>query len=85
MLKRMLKIVSIIAAACVLLIIVALLFFSSSPGENIIKTRLEKTISEQTGLKISIGKLETNLISRVQVIETAIDGEPHIVAEDTPS
>jgi len=72
MFKRMLKIVSVIVAAGVLLILVALLFLSSSPGENIIKTRIEKTVGEQTGLKISIGKLETNLFSRVQVNETAV-------------
>ncbi|UCE66694.1 MAG: translocation/assembly module TamB domain-containing protein [Candidatus Zixiibacteriota bacterium] len=70
--KRILKIISIFAATIAGLIVLTLLFFSGSPGENIIKGQLVKTINSKSGLSVTIGRFETNLFSRIQLDEITV-------------
>lgn len=73
--KRILKIAVFIMGAFLMLLIAALIFFSSSPGESIIRNRIEETLKVQLELTVTIGKFETNLFSRIQLYETVV-GSP---------
>jgi autotransporter translocation and assembly factor TamB len=72
MLRRILKIAVISGAGLAALVIATLWFFSSYPGENIIKNYAAKTIEKRAGLTVTIGRLETNLFSRIQLDETTV-------------
>jgi autotransporter translocation and assembly factor TamB len=87
MLKRILRIASVIVAAVAVLIILALVFFSSSPGESIIKNFLVNMVNKQLGLTVAIERFETNLFSQVQlneitVISSAISGYDSLLYVD---
>ncbi len=48
------------------------IFFTLPPGEKILRNIAEKQLRNITGQKVKIGKLETNLISRIQIRELEI-------------
>ena len=66
-------------AASVVILALLLFFFSMEPGERIIKGILETRISDLLGRRVVIGRLETNLFSRLELSEISIEawtGDP---------
>lgn len=61
-------------ASLATIVALLLLFFSLEPGERIIKGLLETRISDLLGRRVVIGKLETNLFSRLQIEGVSIAG-----------
>ncbi len=67
MIKRVLKVIGIIALLALALLAVTLLIVTTSPGEKLVGGWLEGQISEYIGGSAQIGTLETNLFSRLQL------------------
>jgi len=76
---------AIVVAALVALVAVALVFFSFSPGEKILKGILESRLSAFLEQPVTIGNLETNVISRlvlqdIRVSDLETDSEKSALA-----
>ena len=71
--KKFLKLISLGIVLLLVLAVAALWFLTTSPGEKFIKGWLEDSLTSEIGLAVSIGRLETNLWSHVQ-IDTLIVG-----------
>lgn len=72
MVRSMFKIIVIVCAAlCGLLIIIGILLVNP-PGEDAVRGWLEQRFSEDIGLPVTIGRFETNLLTRVQLAQLLI-------------
>ncbi|KPL07791.1 hypothetical protein AMJ86_02810 [bacterium SM23_57] len=65
--KKIVRAFAITVFLIVCLVMIAVLFFTSSPGENVLKRALEKHLSQTLDHEVSIGDLETDLLSRIHV------------------
>lgn len=65
--KKLLKIILFGLAGLTLVGVAAIIFLTSSPGESWIRDWLEGKLTEEVGLPVHIGALETNLWTHVQI------------------
>ncbi|GAB4374492.1 MAG: hypothetical protein Kow0042_19160 [Calditrichia bacterium] len=79
-LKIIFKWCAIFLSAFGLLIFLFLFFLTTSPGEALLRKFAEKQFSEFLGQKVTLTRLETNLLSRLQLSDLKI----HPAREDWP-
>nr|MBN2277372.1 translocation/assembly module TamB domain-containing protein [candidate division Zixibacteria bacterium] len=72
--RRFLKGLFWSAMVAAILLILAVTLAILPPGESLIKNRLAAWLSDYTGRAVSIGRLETNLFSRLQIENLEIAG-----------
>jgi len=77
---KLIKGVLIGSAILAILALAAVLLLTSSVGENLARGWLEEKLTTETGLPVTIGRLETNLFSRVQIDSLAVGSKPHVGA-----
>jgi autotransporter translocation and assembly factor TamB len=66
-LKKLGKIVGVIAALLVLLVLVSLLFLQTSPGKNFLKSRLVSSLQGTLTGELDVGRIEGGLIGGVEL------------------
>ncbi len=74
--KKTMRWFVIVVAALAGLTALALVFFSLSPGEKILKGIVENRLSASLGQPVTIGRLETNITSRLVLRNIQITGTP---------
>lgn len=65
--NKLLKVISIGLGLLLIFGTILIFVLTTSPGEQLIKKWLESRLSAEIGLAVNIGRLETNLWSRVQI------------------
>ena len=75
--RTILKYSVIIIAFFILVLLISLVFLSTRPGEKLLRGFAESQLSALLKQTVSIQKLETNLFSRLQIVDLRVAPENH--------
>lgn len=78
--NKLIRIALVVLALIVLVIISTVLLLTSSIGEDLVREWLERRLTAEMGLPVSIGRFETNLWTRVE-IDSLVAGEHAVSTE----
>ena len=81
--RKLIKVIAVIIGALLLICLLTGWLLTTGPGENILRSWLEERASEEVGLPVSIGRLETNLLTRVDLDSLVVSSQGGAAASMT--